>query len=186
MSYLFDKNDYSCGIIKKMDLNINIINEFKENYVEEELWNDYYNGLLTNNFEKLFVMVLNINEKNEEKMSKILNSSLFETLKNNNGLIVGFIKIENSRKYTSKNYNFWYIDLIDTRLSNQHIARIMLYKLKILKKKEFVPLIVAQKAINYWKKYFKVEYGLITKEQIEEFIINNNISEHNNWEILFQ
>jgi hypothetical protein len=186
MSYLFDNNDYKCGIIKNMKLNINIINEFKENYVEQEMWNDYYNDLLANNLEKLFVMVLKLNDKNEDKMCHILDEEMFESLKNNGGIIVGFIKIQNSRKYIIKNKNFWYIDLIDTRLSNQHIARIMLYKLKLLKKRDFVPLIIAKKAIKYWRKYFKVEYGLITQEQIMGFIESNNISQHNNWDILFE
>jgi len=183
---LFDAKDYKCGIIKNMKLDINIVNEFKDNYVDQELWDDNSNDLLSKNVDKLFVMVITINENNEDKMSRILPTSLFESLVNNKELIIGFIKIQNSRKYTLKNKNFWYIDLIDSRLSNQHIARIMLYKLKMLKKREFVPLIIAKKAKQYWRKYFKVEYGLITEEQITDFITYNNISEHNNWNILFQ
>jgi hypothetical protein len=31
-----------------------------------------------------------------------------------------------------------------------------------------------------------VEYGLITQEQIMGFIESNNISQHNNWDILFE
>ena len=180
-----DNTDYKCGMINNMNLSENIINEFKENYIYNDMWDIDSNELLINNFNKLFIMVLYLTEKNKDKLSKILSNEYFETINNNGGLIVGFIKIQNARKYIIQNKNFWYIDLIDTRLSKQHIARIMIYKLKILKKRQFVPLIIAKYAISYWIKFFFTEYGLTTKEQIEIFIIDNKITKHNNWNIIY-
>jgi hypothetical protein len=182
---LIDNNDYKCGMINKLNLSEDIINEFKENYVYNEMWDVDSNNLLINNFNKLYIMILYLTEQNKEKLVKILSTYFFETISKNGGLIVGFIKIQNTRKYIIQNKNFWYIDLIDTRLSKQHIARIMIYKLKILKKRQFVPLIIAKYAITYWLKFFLTEYGLTTQEQIENFIIDNNITKYNNWHILF-
>jgi len=180
-----DNTDYKCGMINNMNLSENIINEFKENYVYNDMWDIDSNELLINNFNKLFIMILYLTEKNKDKLSKILSTEYYETINNNGGLIVGFIKIQNARKYIIQNKNYWYIDLIDTRLSKQHIARIMIYKLKMLKKRQFVPLIIAKYAISYWIKFFFTEYGLNTKEQIEIFIIDNKITKYNNWDIIY-
>jgi len=183
---LIDHNDYKCGIINKINLSENIINEFKKNYIHAEMWtDDYYNNLLIKNFNKLFVMVLFLTNDNKDKIIKILSNELLESLNNNGGLIVGFIKIENSKKYIIQNKNIWYIDVIDTRISKQNISRIMIYKLKILKKRNFLPLIIAKKSIFYWLKYLQIEYGLYMQYDIEQFIKNNNISKYNNWSILF-
>lgn len=180
-----DNNDYKCGMINNMNLSENIISEFKQNYVYNDMWDADSNELLINNFDKLFIMILYLTEKNKDKLSKILSNEYFETINNNGALIVGFIKIQNARKYIIQNKNFWYVDLIDTRLSKQHIARIMIYKLKMLKKRQFVPLIIAKYAISYWIKFFFTEYGLKTKEQIENFIIDNKITKYNNWDIIY-
>ena len=110
-----DNTDYKCGMINNMNLSENIINEFKENYVYNDMWDIDSNELLINNFNKLFIMVLYLTEKNKDKLSKILSTEYFETINNNGGLIVGFIKIQNARKYIIQNKNFWYIDLIDTQ-----------------------------------------------------------------------
>ena len=186
MNYLLDETDYKCNFIKKLKLNDNVITEFKDNYINENLWTESYNNLLHTQLNNLFVMIIYINDKNKIKLSKILSPELFDIITINQSLIIGFIIILNATKYVRKNRKIWYIDLIDTRISNQHIGRIMIYKLKIIKKRDFVPLIIATKAIKYWQKYFKIEYGLMTKDDIINYIKINNISNYNNWGILYE
>jgi hypothetical protein len=97
-----DNNDYKCGMINNMNLSENIINEFKENYVYNDMWDADSNELLINNFNKLFIMILYLTEKNKDKLSKILSSEYYETINKNGGLIVGFIKIQNARNNRPK------------------------------------------------------------------------------------
>lgn len=105
----------------------------------------------------------------------------------NNNFILGYIWLCNWT-VESKNHNpYHFINVIDSRISKMNICKYMIQTYEEINESEItlLPFEIDFGARYYWKKYFNKEFEIANKDELNQMIIDWELSEEVRWEELF-
>ena len=178
MSFIFC--DMNFGKVSETNVRHSALEEFVTNYV---LKHDNSGWLLQNLSDLYLVRALECSEnylnEGEKKWSDVLTTDQYDLLQANREYVVAVMLV---KKVSS---NLHRIEYIDTRVPNQKFADhlMCLYKDVIQNDCLLFPGEIIESAKFYWKRYF--EDNLIeSKEELDEFIDDNNLHEFIDWKEL--
>jgi hypothetical protein len=173
------------GKLSDLPITFKALDEFIKNYI----YVHPKKSILLRNLSNLYILNINIisnSNKNitEEKWKQILTNEQYNSLINNNDLIIGYFLLTGNKS----NNKIHYIELIDTRVPNNNFAKILINKYENLYlyyednehyiRGYLVPLEINNSSTMYWKKYFENNFLIKSIDELNEFIKDYNIDKN--------
>lgn len=169
MSLVLEPNDFKIGTIKglkKKYLNETEIDNLQEiifktwGYTLVEEMNEYY-------FEKIFIVILT--SKGFNKFKLILPQFKFK--------IIGYMFVKPIKIYRKIHF----IDAIHSLVNGLNISTQLINFYEDHKKKLLIPRIILEDSVEFWKKYLNKKFNIVSNEDYNNFIKNNNLQDMTNW-----
>jgi hypothetical protein len=166
--------------IPKKYLHFKTLSEFKKMKCYEEI---YYNDLLFQLYScwsdrYATDLIQNINEKNSNCYLLICKSDIliekFGYNTNKNLMIIGYV-ILYPKQYEKGNKNIRYIDAVQTFIPRLNLCCYMIKNIERKLKKIVIPKTISKNAIGYWVKYFNNKYNIESKNDMNKFLLENNL-----------
>lgn len=184
-------NDCYFGQIKDCDINEETLKQF----INDTIYTHPNCEYLLKNFSDIYVLIASASQNNlikdsEKSWKEIMNTEQYNLLNMNNAFILGYMLINKK-----KHQHIHYIDIIDTIVRKNNLARVMMdkYYEYINHSAILIPKNIIRTSAKYWCKqlglYYTNEYDelKVDKEDIDDFIVEYKlVSKELSWEYLYE
>jgi len=84
--------------------------------------------------------------------------------------VIGYIILHHRNFHKNKNCNVRYINVVDTFIQKENLCIFMIDKIEKKLKTILLPYCIADNAINYWIKYFKIKHNINSFNEMRDFL----------------